>query len=139
MQDQRFYRFERLKLRRNFQAVFDAKQSAGGAILVVYGRPNELPFNRIGISIGRRFGNAVQRNRFKRVCREAFRLSKSRQPVGWDWIVLPKGKKGKGEKRSSGPAPSSLRLEDIQTDLLSLMRRIAKKAQRKDADERPHG
>lgn len=42
--------------------------------------PNELGFNRIGISIHRKLKGAVKRNRIKRIIRESFRLERSTYP-----------------------------------------------------------
>ena len=44
----------------------------------------------MGLSVGGRFGNAVRRNRFRRICREAFRLRKHDLPAGHDLIILPR-------------------------------------------------
>lgn len=58
-----------------------------GAI-VVFVRPNESSRTRLGISIGRRFGTAVARNRVKRLLREAFRIERSALPSGIDLVIL---------------------------------------------------
>jgi len=47
-----------------------------------------LPFNRICFSLFKGFGNAVSRNRAKRLGREAYRLIKSRLLGGYDLILL---------------------------------------------------
>jgi len=47
-----------------------------------------LPYNRICFSLFKGFGNAVSRNRAKRLGREAYRLMKSRLIGGYDLIFL---------------------------------------------------
>jgi len=49
---------------------------------------NNREFNRIAFTFPRKFGNAVQRNRAKRVGREAYRLSKHRLKTGYDMVLL---------------------------------------------------
>lgn len=55
---------------------------------MVHGRVNELGYLRLGLSIGRRVGNAVTRNRIKRLLREAFRLQQHDWKVGYDLVVV---------------------------------------------------
>ncbi|MEM9589026.1 MAG: ribonuclease P protein component [Planctomycetota bacterium] len=50
----------------------------------------ELRPTRLGITIPKRTGNAVLRNRWKRLIREAFRTQPDRFPGGYDLIVRPK-------------------------------------------------
>lgn len=52
--------------------------------LQVWARANGLPYSRFGLVVSRRHGNAVRRNRIKRVLREAFRLTRHELPVGLD-------------------------------------------------------
>jgi ribonuclease P protein component len=49
---------------------------------------NNLPYNRICFSFSRGFGNAVVRNRARRLSREAFRLLKPRLNGGHDLILI---------------------------------------------------
>lgn len=51
-----------------------------GAAFTVFAIPNTLGHCRLGLSVGKRIGNAPQRNAFKRRVREAFRLARPR----WD-------------------------------------------------------
>jgi ribonuclease P protein component len=58
--------------------------------LVLYGCENDLNRPRLGLTVSRKVGNAVQRNRWKRVLREAFRRHKSELPQGLDLVATPR-------------------------------------------------
>jgi ribonuclease P protein component len=75
----------------DFQRVFQRRRSAGDATLVMYACENGLPYSRLGLSVGRKLGGAVERNRIKRLLREAFRLSRPRLPSGLDLVLIPRG------------------------------------------------
>jgi ribonuclease P protein component len=57
-------------------------------ILIV--KKNDLGITRLGITIGKKFGKAVKRNRTKRLIREFFRLNKSDLIQGYDIVVIVK-------------------------------------------------
>ncbi len=50
---------------------------------------NDLPYFRLGISIGKRYGKANKRNVFKRLIRESFRTEPLRFTQGFDLVILP--------------------------------------------------
>ncbi len=56
--------------------------------LTVYGLPNGLGYPRLGMSVGRKVGNAVRRNRIRRLIRESFRLLQHDFPQGYDLVVV---------------------------------------------------
>lgn len=50
--------------------------------------PNDLPHNRYGIITGKRLGNAVKRNRTRRLIRESVRLLHDRLQQGYDVVII---------------------------------------------------
>ena len=83
-----FRRAMRLSGTKAFGAVFDAKMRKHAGPLSVLTRPNELGFNRLGLSVSRKVGHAVRRNRIKRRLREAFRTQQHELPQGYDIVVV---------------------------------------------------
>lgn len=74
----------------DFERAFAARCTAGDAALVVYVVPNKIGHPRLGMTVGKRHGNAVQRNRLRRLLREAFRLEQHNLPGGFDYLLVPK-------------------------------------------------
>ncbi|MCQ2417050.1 MAG: ribonuclease P protein component [Oscillospiraceae bacterium] len=60
--------------------------SLGGAL--IYVRPNGLSTNRLGITAGKKVGNAVKRNRAKRIIRAAYSACELMLPVGIDIVFV---------------------------------------------------
>ena len=75
-----FRRRHRLAHAREFQAVYGGRVRKVRGPLTVFALPNGLEHPRLGLSVGRRCGTAVMRNRIKRGVREAFRLSQHDLP-----------------------------------------------------------
>lgn len=82
---------ERLKKNNEFQKVYKRGNSFANHLLVVYvlKHPDD-PIRRVGFSVSKKMGKAVQRNRIKRLLREAYRLNQHLMKDGVDLIVIPR-------------------------------------------------
>ena len=93
--DFRFLQIYRLKLRTEFDTVFDQGLVASDSVLVTHAVHNRLGYTRIGLSISKRVGSSPIRNQWKRWMREAFRLNRQQLPIGLDVVIRPRrGAKG---------------------------------------------
>ena len=81
-------RYLRLKKRSDFEKIFKKGKRAFSFTLTMIYRPAEK--TTMGISIGKRHGKSVQRNRIKRLIREAFRHSVEHMQGSYDIVLLPK-------------------------------------------------
>lgn len=114
MADQRFDRSLRLRQKADFDRVYAARLHATDGLLVINAAANDLGRSRLGLAVGRPVGNAVVRNRWKRLIREAFRRERATLPVGFDFVVRPR------------PGVKPL-LPDIVASLRALAARIARR------------
>jgi ribonuclease P protein component len=105
----RFRPNEHLRRPADFDRVFARKCSARGSLVAVYGCENGLPYSRLGRAVGRKWGNAVVRNRVRRWFREAYRLCKPDVPVGLDLVLVPVTLQGMSLPRVRDDLPGLLR------------------------------
>jgi ribonuclease P protein component len=108
---------EHLRRPADFRRVYDRRRSASDGWLIVYACPNGLPYLRLGLSVSRKFGGAVQRNRLRRLYREAFRLTRHEVPTGLDLVLIPRK-----------PEPPTL--AELKKSLPRLVRHAARKLEK---------
>jgi ribonuclease P protein component len=77
-----------LRLPSEFAAVYEAKVRESRGPLTLYALPNALGHARLGMSVSRKVGTAVRRNRIRRLIRESFRLLQHDLPQGYDLVVV---------------------------------------------------
>ena len=80
-----------LKLNHIFQRLYRTNGQANGC-LVLYARKNRTDTNRVGITVSKKLGHAVVRNRVRRRLREVYRLNEAQFRPGWDIVVVARSR-----------------------------------------------
>ena len=80
-----------LKLNHVFRRLYHSA-SVANSFLVIYFRQNKTETNRIGITVSKKLGHAVVRNRIRRRLREIYRLNEDLFCPGWDIVVVARSR-----------------------------------------------
>lgn len=85
----RFGRAKKIKRKSEISRLFKSGQRwESGSFVLIYER-NNLPYDRFGVMVSRKIGNAVKRNRVKRVFREVYRRNIRQSPPFFDILIKP--------------------------------------------------
>ena len=112
----------RLRLNRDFRRVYAGKQRVDLGFLTIYALRNSLAHTRIGVSLPRKVGTAVRRNRIKRLLREGFRLWQKQLPTCLDVVIVVR------------PHEPKL-LQEYQETLLGALRKLESRCQKLESDQ----
>ena len=121
-----------VKLNREFSRAFKKGTRKGGRYLLISAVRNRRELSRLGISVGKKFGNSVQRSRFKRLVREVFRELRPEIDGSYDIIVAARPSKRIAVKPSRKlraeyiPNYNEIRTEMVKSfEILGIIRREA--------------
>ena len=77
-----------LRRKSDFSAIYNKGKSVGDRYVVLFYRKNNLTYNRIAYLASKKVGNAVKRNRARRLMKESVRLTNLEIPAGYDLIFI---------------------------------------------------
>ncbi len=111
MEKQSFGKKERVRKRKHYLDIYQRGRRVHSNNFTVILSPNPSGEKRLGVAVGKKVGNAVKRNRIKRLLREFFRLSKDRLPDSKDMVIIAKRD------------VSSLKYQDVCMELAGLLKK----------------
>ena len=101
----------------DYRAIYSSGLKVNSERFVLFGRENNLDHHRLGITVSRKIGGAVVRNRVKRLFREIFRKSSSDLPNHCDLVV--------NAKRACAAAPYGSLREEFVGSVQTICRKVA--------------
>lgn len=122
---------ERVRSRSDFGALFRGGRRGGDGVVRVIVSKNGRAEARVASAVQKRFGNAVRRNRLRRLYKEAFRHEKDRLPVGYDVVCSP--------PRGTGFPELTVLRESLVAVVNATVSRLEERRARKPRSKSPRG
>ena len=113
--DQRLTKAERLRKRREFLAIQRTGRRYYCRLFIVIWASGQNPWPRLGVTVSRKVGKAVKRNRAKRLIREAFRRNKAILPPATDIVIV------------ASPAMVDASFDEVQAELRAWAKQQARR------------
>ena len=101
---------------KSFKAVYSTGNQAVNAYFAVYAMANNTQANRLGVSVSKKVGKAIIRNRVKRLVKESCRLRAGNLTKGYDIVVVA--------RRAAGALPKEGSFRKVDKALESLFTRL---------------
>jgi ribonuclease P protein component len=111
---QTFPKTNRLLSREEFRRVYDRGRKYQARYFTAFVLENSFDRARVGITVTRKFGKSVRRNRARRLVREVFRRNKWLVPTGVDIVINVKN------------SLLEARLSDLESDFLAFAERLSR-------------
>ena len=123
-----FPKKKRLVSNEQFKNVLARNLRVSNGLLTLYIAENNCGYSRLGISVGKSYGNMVVRSRLKRLLREVFRQNQDRIPADFDYLLMisPRWSKKTTDKSRRKKAVKQLTYEQVRTSFLSLVNKAQK-------------
>lgn len=106
----------KIKKNEEFQKIYKVGKKAFGYYALIYINKNNLDHNRGGFVVSKKTGNAVCRNKLKRLFREYYRQTDSARKKGYDIVFIA--------KRNAGNEFKTLKFDTLQKDLHKIFSRL---------------
>ncbi len=117
-----FSKKKRLVSNNQIEAVLARNVRVANGLLVLYVAENDCGYPRLGVSVGKSCGGAVQRNRLKRLLREVFRQNQDNIPPSFDYLLMisPQLSKKLNKPINSKEVMRQVEFEQIKASFLAL-------------------
>ena len=126
-----FRKEQRLRSNNQFRAILARRCIVSDPLTTLAVAENNDSGPKLGVSVGKSYGNAVRRNRIKRLSREVFRLNQHNIPPEYDYLLIFSPKMSKKSK-TKGPIESQEpNFDELQTSFLDLVELAIKRARLK--------
>jgi ribonuclease P protein component len=124
-----FPKKKKLRSRRQFKAVLDRDLCASNGLLILFMAQNDCGHPRLGVSVSKSCGQALVRNRLKRLLREAFRQSQDSIPAGFDYLLMMSSQWSKraNDKANAKEKAKQLTFEQVNASFLALVTALIRK------------
>lgn len=80
-----------MKNDRDFRRCYTKGKFVSDSTVTAYYLPNKMSVNRLGLTSSKKLGNAVVRNRARRIMKAGYRLNEERFPIGYDIVLVARG------------------------------------------------